>query len=93
MLHGFADRDEGGEVQHGVDAMFGEDAAQAVLVEQVAFLERPPAHGGTMAAAEVVVDYDAIAGARELLGGVRTDVAGSAGDQNSGLGTHANFPA
>ena len=86
VVHGrVVDRDadvgEGGEVHHGFGFVLRHRANESLGFEQVGRDERQFADGRAMAFGEVVDDENIVAALGKLLGGVRADVAGSAGDE------------
>jgi hypothetical protein len=85
-FHGFADGDEGGEVDYGLAGFFVHDGDEALGIEEVEDAQAGGVYGFAMAAREVVDDYNVVTGVEELEGGVGADVAGASGDENAGWG-------
>jgi len=90
LLHRFAHRLEPGKVHHGGGLGGLQRGLQRGAVADVA-LDHPqraardaldPAQRFALRVAEVVVDGDGMAGGEQFDAGVRTDVAGAAGDEN-----------
>src|SRR6185437_4434009 len=80
---GLTDFDEGGHVDHRVDAVLGQDALERLLVADVT-LDPGAAlrHRVPVAVRQVVVDHDGVTQGEQRLGHHTADVAGAAGDEN-----------
>ena len=90
FLHALAHRFERGKVDHAVDLLLGKHAAQQGAVADVALIKRRVAaadfgdafQNGRRGIAEVVEQDGVVAGGQQFDGGMRTDKAGGAGNQN-----------
>ena len=81
--HGFRHHDAAGEVDHGGDAVAGDEIADQCAVAGVALDEgHVPGHPLAAPGGEVVQHDDRRAGVPEREHGVAADVAGAAGDQD-----------
>jgi hypothetical protein len=65
-----------------VRAVLIKGSADLFSIRDIAFDQRPPFHGLAPATGEVVEYDDRPAGAREGLAAMRTDIAGTAGNEN-----------
>ena len=72
----------GGEVDHRLHGVLGERLADGCRVGEIALHERSPLHRGPVTVDQVVEDDRAVARGRHQLGGMATDVAGAADDQD-----------
>ncbi|ABA48535.1 hypothetical protein BURPS1710b_3148 [Burkholderia pseudomallei 1710b] len=92
----FADRLQRREMDRGRDRMRVEDPRERALVAHVGFVKRRRLAGDlldprdrlALAVDEVVGDHDVVAVREQLDGGVRTDIARAAGDEDRALRAH-----
>ncbi len=80
----FRDLDIGGEMHHGVRPVAADHVAQARRIRDVALLEGAPADRVRPAALEAVVGDGQVAGPGQRLAGMAADVAGAAGNEDTG---------
>ena len=76
-----ADVGERGEMNYGLDFVFGEHLAQGVSVEQVTFDEGDVQHCLAVPARQVIEDYSFEPRGGQRSQGVGADIAGAAGDE------------
>ena len=82
LAHGFADGDEGGEVDDGVALFLLQEAGERAGVGEIQFVQPLGGHVVAVAFGEVVDDGDVVALLEQQADGVGADVAGSAGNEN-----------
>ena len=86
LLEGLADLDQAGEMHRGLRLVFGQHFLQPGLVPDVALFGRAPFDEFGMARGEVIIDDRQIAALGEGEAGVRSDIAGTADDEDGGGG-------
>ena len=89
LLYAFAHCLQAGEMDDGIDVVFGKDSVHAFLVQQIHLIKLEVFAGDfpdavqclRLGVDEVVEDDDFLPLVQQLHAGVRTNVAGAAGDQ------------
>src|SRR5271157_1606261 len=83
LPHGFADRDEGGEVNDRLRALVAHEAGERSGIGYVEFVETAGGNVVAIAFREVIDHRDIMALFEQQAHGVGADVAGAAGDENA----------
>ena len=88
ILHRFADIGEGGEVDHGLNAVVPQAPDRAVRVSlRSPTINRSAGTAARWPMGEIVVNPNIVSARQEQPDGMTADVTGSAGDENS----HGDF--
>ena len=82
LTHGFADRDEGGEMDDGVALFLLQQAGERAGIGEIQLVQPVGWHVVAVAFGEVVDDGDVVALLEQQADGVGADVAGPAGNEN-----------